>query len=153
MSQFDIATTDAVMKVKFMVSVLRIRLHEFFCDFDGLRCGYITPTQFKSGLSMSGIARFIDQKQLAHLTEEFIDPNDKQKRVKYAAFCEEIETVFTRKNLEKSLHNYDENDSVVNGTLGVYTNRYATHRVDCIVPPRKPERYEWFSPAAADDER
>lgn len=121
MSQFDLDTGDAVRKVKFMVSVLRIRLHEFFCDFDGLRCGYITPTQFKSGLSMSGIARFVDQKQLDQLTEQFIDPNDKQKRVKYVAFCEEIETVFTRKNLEKSLHTNDESDATV--TVGIYTNR------------------------------
>ena len=84
MSQFDLNTGDALTKVKFLVSVLRIRLHEFFCDFDGLRCGYITQTQFKSGLSMSGLSRFIAAGELDNLTAQFIDEEDKQKRVKYA---------------------------------------------------------------------
>ena len=87
MSQFDLNTGDALTKVKFLVSVLRIRLHEFFCDFDGLRCGYITQTQFKSGLSMSGLSRFIAAGELDNLTAQFVDEEDKQKRVKYAYVC------------------------------------------------------------------
>ena len=84
MSQFDLNTGDVLNKVKFLVYVLRIRLHEFFCDFDGLRCGFITQTQFKSGLSMSGLSRFITPGELDQLTVQFISDEDKQKRVKYA---------------------------------------------------------------------
>ena len=84
MSQFDLGTEDVMKKVKFLVYVLRIRLHEFFCDFDGLRCGYITQTQFKSGLSMSGLSRFITPGELDEVCTQFIDKEDNQKRVKYA---------------------------------------------------------------------
>jgi len=88
----------ALEKVKERVYKNRIRLMEFFTDFDKLRCGNITATQFKSGLSMAGLD--LNAVELEELVAAYPSTNV-EKTVCYRDFCDEVNNVFTKYNLEK----------------------------------------------------
>lgn len=90
---------DAKTKVQTLVYKNRIRLKEFFCDFDKLRSGFITQTQFKSGLSMARLGLSADE--MDALVEEYKTPED-VKLVAYRSFCDDINFVFTKAYLEKT---------------------------------------------------
>jgi len=81
-----------------MVYKHRIRLKEFFSDFDKLRCGDITQTQFKSSLSMAGMK--LTAAEMEDLVREFKKPDDCQQRVCYREFCQDIDKVFASPCLE-----------------------------------------------------
>ena len=67
-------------------------------DFDRLRSGSITETQFLSCLSMSKL--FFSREESALLVEKYRNP-DKPKEVLWRKFCDEIDEVFVVKELEK----------------------------------------------------
>jgi len=90
---------DALTKVKKTVYEKRIRLKEFFMDFDKLRCGYITAGQFCSGLSMA-LNNSLNGDDMKELVAQWTDAEDPVKRVAYAQFCAEVDTIFTRADLE-----------------------------------------------------
>ena len=78
----------------------RIRISEFFRDFDKLRSGFITEAQFRIGLNMSKIV--LSGAEFKLLTEEFKAPKTGD-HVKWREFSDQVDEVFTKKNLERSV--------------------------------------------------
>lgn len=46
---------DLERKLKAEIVMKKIRLHEFFLDFDGLRKGFITKEQFRRTMELTGL--------------------------------------------------------------------------------------------------
>ena len=90
---------DALKKAVFRG---RIRLTEFFSDFDPLRTGYMSSAKFRTALMASG-AMPLNERQMQVLTLRYIDPTDDQ-RVRYLDLLQEIETVFTTANMQYDPH-------------------------------------------------
>ena len=77
----------------------RIRIQDFFGDFDRLRCGSITPTQFARALALAGFN--LTQAQYRELSDAY--PSTVEDRpVCYKDFCADVNGVFTKYNLEKA---------------------------------------------------
>ena len=77
-----------------------IRIAEFFRDFDRLRTGFITVSQFRIGLNMAKIPISAGEFQL--LSTSFKAPKEGE-HVKWREFSDDVDTVFTSKNLEQAL--------------------------------------------------
>jgi hypothetical protein len=75
-----------------------MRVSEFMRDFDKLRSGSITETQFLSCLSMMKI--YLSHKESQLLTEKYRNP-EKEKEILWRDFCDDIDLVFVVKKLEK----------------------------------------------------
>ncbi|KAL7730468.1 hypothetical protein ACLKA6_000475 [Drosophila palustris] len=78
----------------------RVRTCEFLEKFDPLQVGSITKNQFERGLSNMGVGKYISQREFALLTDRYLDPLDTN-RIRWKNFVDEIDTVFTIKNLDK----------------------------------------------------
>ena len=78
----------------------RVRIGEFFRDFDKLRSGYITDTQFRIGLNMAKIV--LSSTEFEHLIEYFQAPKE-GRHIKWRDFCDMVDEVFTKKHLEKAI--------------------------------------------------
>ena len=63
---------DVLARIRMVTCQQRIRLQEFFRDFDKLRSGYITAGQFRIGLNMGKLA--ISNPEYNHLCEHFKAP-------------------------------------------------------------------------------
>lgn len=85
-------------RVKAQVYQMRIRMKEFLTDYDTLRTGLVTQSQFRSALSMAGLQ--LDSEELDELVEDWKDPQDASERVRYMAFCDEVASVFGPSRLE-----------------------------------------------------
>eukprot|EP00667_Euglena_gracilis_P004393 EG_transcript_4413 len=77
----------------------RVRIHEFFRDFDPLRSGVVTRGQFASALTMCGIA--LSPAELQLLYAKYESPA-RPGGVKWLVFADAIDEVFTTKGLEYS---------------------------------------------------
>lgn len=88
---------DVLSRIIKECSQKSIRLQEFFRDFDRLRSGSITTTQFRIGLNMAKIDLLRTEFDL--LSKNY--PSDKQNMVAWKQFCEDVDEVFTKKGLEK----------------------------------------------------
>ncbi|KAL9647370.1 hypothetical protein ABK040_011734 [Willaertia magna] len=75
----------------------RIRVYEFFNDFDKLRSGYVSVQQFRRCLSMCGIE--LSDSNFDFLVKEYLDPNIN--KMNYLVFSNTIDKVFTTRNMEK----------------------------------------------------
>ncbi|XP_056643883.1 uncharacterized protein LOC130449862 [Diorhabda sublineata] len=82
----------------------RLRVCEFFKDFDPLNCGRITNSQFHRGLDalvLAGKQRFfLSLPDVEAVTNQYRDPCDPN-RVCWKTFEDDIDHVFTVKGLEK----------------------------------------------------
>jgi len=78
----------------------RIRISEFFRDFDKLRSGYITEAQFRIGLNMSKIV--LSGSEFRLLADHFKAPKEGL-HVRWRDFSDAVDEVFTKKGLEKSV--------------------------------------------------
>ncbi|XP_072384086.1 uncharacterized protein [Diabrotica undecimpunctata] len=82
----------------------RLRVCEFFKDFDPLNCGRITLSQFHRGLDalvLAGQQRFfLSLPDVEAVTHQYRDPCDPS-RVCWKTFEDDIDHVFTVKGLEK----------------------------------------------------
>ncbi|KAH7425643.1 hypothetical protein KP509_11G063900 [Ceratopteris richardii] len=96
----NIEVDDVINKVKLVVYKERIRSREFMRDFDPLRGRLITEDQFASALDNSAVE--LSPRQVRALCDNYRVPEDPQNRVCWTAFCDEIDTVFTFKELEKT---------------------------------------------------
>ncbi|KAJ3202622.1 hypothetical protein HDU67_000392 [Dinochytrium kinnereticum] len=76
----------------------RIRLIEFFKDYDRHNYGYVSVAQFHAGIRLAELK--IDGIQVKTLVEAYKNP--KNNMVGYRKFCNDIDTVFTVSNLEKN---------------------------------------------------
>jgi len=78
----------------------RIRISEFFRDFDKLRSGFITSSQFRIGLNMAKIVLSGDEyKKLC----EFYKAPKAGDHIKWRVFSDDVDEIFTKKGLEKSV--------------------------------------------------
>lgn len=94
----EFTLNDVLEKIQKIVKQKNIRISEFMRDFDKLRSGTITNTQFLSCLSMIKI--FLTQKEANFLIEKY-KCTYKDNFVMWKTFCDDIDRVFIIKNLEK----------------------------------------------------
>jgi len=91
---------DVLAKLRQACKEQRIRISEFFRDFDKLRSGFITEAQFRIGLNMSKIV--LSGAEFKQLCERFQAPKE-GKFVKWKEFSDCVDEVFTKKHLEQSV--------------------------------------------------
>ncbi|CAI8054084.1 hypothetical protein GBAR_LOCUS29561 [Geodia barretti] len=85
-------------KIKTKVMKERVRVLEFMRDYDKLRSGRIPATSFRRALDLCGFS--LGQEEVTALEKMYQSPKDPS-QVEYMRFSDEIESVFTRKDLEK----------------------------------------------------
>lgn len=88
-----------MQKIRDCVKRNRIRVGEFFQDHDPLRKGSIEATKFRTTLYAQKIQLTKQEYQL--LEDSFRCPSDPLK-VRYFDFNEQVESIFTEKDLEKN---------------------------------------------------
>ena len=82
------------------VLVNRIRVQEFFQDFDPLRHGSISSSRFRMGLSAMGQSH-LSEAQILAIIDRYADPT-REFNVLWTKFLTDVEKVFTRRGLEKT---------------------------------------------------
>lgn len=85
-------------QIKVAVKIKRLRLADYFKDFDPLRKGIMATNKFRGVLSQMKID--LDQESL-DLLESMYVLSDDPTRVNYAKFIEDVEIVFTKSGLDK----------------------------------------------------
>lgn len=76
----------------------RVRINEFFKDFDKLRKGRVSKTQFKAILSTLSFTLTDEEYETLINRYATEDPN----MVNYSAFVDSIDSIFTIKGIEKN---------------------------------------------------
>jgi Ca2+-binding EF-hand superfamily protein len=97
--QDDERVGEIVQRIQVFVQPRRIRMREFFYDFDPLRCGRCSRPQFHRGLTTLGMN--ISDPEAEILTEYFIDHGPKVEKpaiVNYYKFCDMVDEVFIEGN-------------------------------------------------------
>lgn len=91
-----------------MVYKNRIRVKEFFVDFDKLRCGSVHPNHFVSALGIAGLDRFLGQEGVRVLAQGYtVGKPDGLQLVEYRRFCDDVDSAFTQKvprQITKAFH-------------------------------------------------
>jgi len=88
---------DVLAKLRKHCSEQRVRISEFFRDFDKLRSGFITEAQFRIGLNMGRIV--LSGVEFKSLTDHFQAPKEGC-HIRWRDFSDSVDTVFTKKGLE-----------------------------------------------------
>ena len=88
---------DIEDRLRALVVMKRVRVREFFIDFDKLRKGKVTHAQFKAILSTLGFN--LSPEEYNSLTCKYAAD---QFMVNYDQFCESIDKAFTTKGIEKA---------------------------------------------------
>jgi len=91
---------DVLARIRTFCKQQRIRVAEFFRDFDKLRSGYITEAQFRIGLNMAKIVLSGDE---FTMLVTFYQAPKEGKHVRWRDFSDAIDEVFTKKGLEKAV--------------------------------------------------
>ncbi|KPI99546.1 hypothetical protein RR46_03911 [Papilio xuthus] len=94
------ALLDVMLRVQEFVLQRRIRVSEYFRDFDALNSGRIMPQQFRRAMDAMGLGSVISEQEAACIVRHYLDPNDKE-RVCWRPFEDDCDQVFTVKELEK----------------------------------------------------
>eukprot|EP00747_Dinoflagellata_sp_TGD_P162152 gnl/TRDRNA2_/TRDRNA2_179447_c0_seq1.p1 gnl/TRDRNA2_/TRDRNA2_179447_c0~~gnl/TRDRNA2_/TRDRNA2_179447_c0_seq1.p1 ORF type:complete len:490 (-),score=99.94 gnl/TRDRNA2_/TRDRNA2_179447_c0_seq1:13-1482(-) len=92
---------DIINRIQVFVFPRRIRVREFFKDYDPLRCGRCTASQFQRVLKSIGVV--LSEHEVALLSDHFTENGPrvvKPQEVSYDAFCLEVDTIFATRNLE-----------------------------------------------------
>jgi Ca2+-binding EF-hand superfamily protein len=90
---------DAEDRIRATVVMKRIRIEEFFIDFDKLRKGRVTKSQFKAILSSMGLTLTDDEFEA--LAAKY-QTNDPEKFFNYKAFVASINKAFTITGIDKA---------------------------------------------------
>lgn len=90
--------TDVEDRLRAMVVMKRVRIEEFFRDFDKLRKGKVTINQFKSILSMLNFQ--LTDLEFDSLAGKY-KTNDPDNLFNYFDFCQTINSAFTTKGIDK----------------------------------------------------
>jgi len=90
---------DVLSRIRKECSQKRIRLQEFFRDFDRLRSGNITQPQFRIGMSMAKID--LSTAEFEILINSYA--SELQNMFRWKEFCDAIDVAFQIKNLEKDV--------------------------------------------------
>ena len=91
---------DILAKLRQACKEQRIRISEFFRDFDKLRSGSITESQFRIGLNMSKVV--LSGAEFRSLCERF-QSSKTGSHVLWRQFSDCVDEVFTKKGLEASV--------------------------------------------------
>ena len=91
---------DVIARIRTFCKQQRTRVAEFFRDFDKLRSGYITDSQFRIGLNMAKIV--LSSHEFEALLQHFRAPKE-GRHICWKDFSDSVDEVFTKKNLEKSI--------------------------------------------------
>ncbi|CAG9463323.1 unnamed protein product [Pedinophyceae sp. YPF-701] len=89
---------EAMKKCMALVYKTRIRIQDFFKDFDPLRSGLVSEAQFLRSLSSAGIDRHLPMHLFLALPGPFLNEEGK---VSWSDFCARVNLVFTMPGLEK----------------------------------------------------
>ena len=99
----DVDVNELIARIRSHVLSHRIRIKEFFQDMDPLNAGQVTKAQFIRCISSFGISSIgsfpITKAQTEVLCQRYTAANGK---VSWKNFEDEIESVFTVRNLEKN---------------------------------------------------
>ncbi|CAB4016979.1 uncharacterized protein LOC110234356 [Paramuricea clavata] len=90
---------DLIGRIRHHVLTNRIRVEEYFQDFDPLRSGSISKSHFRRGLSSLGQHQLTDA-QFEVMALYYSDPK-RSGNVIWTQFLRDIEQVFTKRGLEK----------------------------------------------------
>jgi len=90
--------SDIEERLQALVVMKRVRIEEFFFDFDKLRKGKVTKNQFESILSMLNISLTFEE--LNSLFQKY-KTNDPQLTFNYHDFCKSINSAFTTYGIQK----------------------------------------------------
>lgn len=88
---------DVLERIKAITVMKRIRITEFFLDFDKLRKGVVTKDQFRRILSLSGFT--LTDNEYQSLENRYVDQNG---FINYVQFCDDIDSAFTLKGIDKN---------------------------------------------------
>lgn len=88
---------DVLSRIRAECCEKRLRLQEFFRDFDRLRSGNISVPQLRIGLSMAKIE--LSNSEFKLLTNQYA--SDTRNMVRWRDFCDDVDKVFVTKGLEK----------------------------------------------------
>lgn len=92
----DALITDIIHRIQMYVSPRRIRLREFFLNFDPLNHGRCTRVQFGRAINTSGFKQITDV-ETERLTDHFTESGPRVQKpqvVNYKRFCEAVEKIF-----------------------------------------------------------
>jgi Ca2+-binding EF-hand superfamily protein len=103
-----------MMKIKTKAKTERIRVLDFMRDFDHLRHGKILRNEFRRALKV--VFTNLTESDLQNLESKYAGPNG---TVRYVDFSDDVESVFTKKGLEK-------NPTDVPEIFDVYSNGWET---------------------------
>ncbi|XP_053950667.1 uncharacterized protein LOC128858424 [Anastrepha ludens] len=92
---------DLIFCIQNIIYKRRVRVKEFLECYDHLRTGTITKNQFERALDNMGVYKYLSQRDLNLLCARYIDPIDTN-RIMWRLFENEIDRVFTIKNLDKA---------------------------------------------------
>eukprot|EP00163_Fabomonas_tropica_P025091 TRINITY_DN4323_c0_g1_i1.p1 TRINITY_DN4323_c0_g1~~TRINITY_DN4323_c0_g1_i1.p1 ORF type:complete len:671 (+),score=210.84 TRINITY_DN4323_c0_g1_i1:876-2888(+) len=101
-SKSGIHTGKLLLKIQNHVARNRVRVLEFFRDFDKLRKGWVTRDKFRSALATMGLD--LTPEELKILEERFVveETIRSTKDIDYLEFAEWLDSAFARKHLEKT---------------------------------------------------
>ncbi|CAK1543733.1 unnamed protein product [Leptosia nina] len=91
---------DLMLRVQEFVMQRRVRVSEFFRDYDPLNSGRISPQQFRRALDIMGFSAIMSDLEMLCVTRHYLDPN-RPDRVCWRTFEDDCDQVFTTKELEK----------------------------------------------------
>jgi len=97
-TQWDHMCLNPVKKIQCKVVEKRVRLQEYFADFDPLRKGFCTAGQLKTVLTILNLEKEIDRTDFNHLVEAY---SREDGLFCHALFCRDIDAAFSVPGLEK----------------------------------------------------
>jgi len=97
-TQWDHMILNPVRKIQCKVVEKRVRLTEYFRDFDPLRKGFCTAGQLKTVLTISNLEKDIDRNDFNHVVEAYSRDDG---MFCHALFCRDIDAAFSVPGLEK----------------------------------------------------
>eukprot|EP00826_Nyctotherus_ovalis_P059101 TRINITY_DN818_c0_g1_i17.p1 TRINITY_DN818_c0_g1~~TRINITY_DN818_c0_g1_i17.p1 ORF type:complete len:380 (-),score=141.66 TRINITY_DN818_c0_g1_i17:1038-2177(-) len=88
---------DVLERLRAMTVMKRIRITEFFYDFDKLRKGAVTKEQFRRILSLLGFT--LTEKEYQSLEARYLGGDG---FMNYVQFCDDVDSAFTLKGIDKN---------------------------------------------------
>jgi hypothetical protein len=82
-------------KIRQYIYKNRIKMNEFFRDYDRHNCGFITQNQFWAGFKLARVP--LENPEVVVIISKYRHLDG---RLNYRLFCKNIETIFTKDNLE-----------------------------------------------------
>lgn len=97
---YETLNTSRIMRTIIReTSSRRVRVKEFFSEFDPMRTGHCTAAQFKRALVLCNF-NMLTAADMTALCRKYF--NAEREKVNYTAFCAEVDAAFTQPELEKN---------------------------------------------------